>query len=108
MEKFDDHEHMGVSHLAGSIKQQRQHAIKVDVTADVLAERIKVKFPDGSFRMSIKRIQVLCTVADDNLSMKTIYQQDVQRYTKMFNSSLEEEESIEVATCGFVVTNKSG
>ena len=43
MENLNDSEHVGVSHLAGSLKEQRQNAIKVDVTADVLAERIKVR-----------------------------------------------------------------
>lgn len=43
METTNDSEHVGVSHLAGSLKEQRQNAIKVDVTADVLAERIKVR-----------------------------------------------------------------
>ena len=43
MENLNDSEHVGVSHLAGSLKEQRQNAIKVDVTADVLADRIKVK-----------------------------------------------------------------
>ena len=38
----------------------------------------------------------MCTVADDSLSMKQIYLQDVQRFTRMFNSCREEEESLEV------------
>ena len=45
MDTANDSEHVGVSHLAGSLKEQRQNAIKVDVTADVLAERIKVGLP---------------------------------------------------------------
>ena len=42
MDNMNESEHVGVSHLAGSLKEQRQNAIKIDVTADVLAERIKV------------------------------------------------------------------
>ena len=38
----------GVSHLAGSLKQQRQNAVKIDVTADVLADRIKVNLSKGT------------------------------------------------------------
>ena len=44
MESTGDSERVeGVSHLAGSLKQQRQNAVKIDVTADVLADRIKVR-----------------------------------------------------------------
>ena len=50
MENMNDSEHVGVSHLAGSLKEQRQNAIKVDVTADVLADRIKVRMHSGELK----------------------------------------------------------
>ena len=46
----------------------------------------------------------MCTVADDSLSMKHIYLQDVQRFTRMFNSCREEEESLEVAILVFGIS----
>ena len=109
METSGDSERVdGVPHLAGSLKQQRQNAVKIDVTADVLADRIKVNLSKGTVYLLIPcsyiSVQVMCTVADDSLSMKHIYLQDVQRFTRMFNSCREEEESLEVAILVFGIS----